>query len=117
MNARGTEAEEAACKFLKEKGYKILARNYSAPAGEIDIIAAHKDTLVFVEVKARAGASFGGPLAAVTQAKQRKIANTAVLYIKEKGLKYSNIRFDVAAVIQNNIEHIENAFTPLRFTI
>lgn len=111
----GNAGETQACDFLTAKGYKILARNYRCKTGEIDIIAQQKKFLVFIEVKTRASShAFGGPVAAVTPAKQRKIALAATLYIKETALKFDSIRFDIISVLPQQIDHIENAFTPLR---
>ena len=86
--------------FLKKHGYKILEQNYRTKLGEIDIIA--KDTLVFVEVKARSSNRFGSPKWAVTPKKQRKISMVALLYIKST--KQSNVkaRFDVVAISSAN---------------
>ena len=110
----GQEAESQVVQFLQAKGYRILARNYRKTFGEIDIIALDKKTLVFVEVKKRTGAAFGGPILAVTGSKQHKIANTAYAFIKEKSPKFDSIRFDVAALLGSRLTHIENAFVPKR---
>ena len=71
----GKKYENMAIHYLKKQKYKILARNFSCPAGEIDIVAYDKvnDYIVFVEVKYRATKLFGRPLEAVTTEKQRKI--------------------------------------------
>ena len=73
MSMNGDESEDKACHFLKQEGYRIVARNWRTQSGEVDIIARDKDVLVFVEVKARTGAGFGGPEAAVDDAKQRRL--------------------------------------------
>lgn len=117
MNRLGLAGEESAAQFLKAKGYRLLERNFAAPYGEIDMIAQDKKTLVFVEVKSRAYTAFGGPLMAVTPAKQKKIARTAHAYLQAKGLKFDSIRFDVICVLPEKIEHIENAFIPERTTM
>ncbi len=106
----GNQGEDSACRYLTQKGYRILARNYRKPCGEIDIIATDKKTLVFVEVKKRASNAFGGPIAAVTRAKQHKIILTAQCYLKENAPKFDNIRFDVVCLLPGKIEHIEQAF-------
>lgn len=113
----GNLGEEQAARFLQAKGWRILERNFSAPGGEIDIIAQDKKTLVFAEIKTRSYHAYGGPLAAVTPAKQKRIALTAAAYIKAKGLKFDSIRFDVLCVLPQGIEHIPNAFTPPRTTL
>ena len=112
----GAAGEQAACDYLTAKKYRILARNYRRPCGEIDIVAADKKTLVFVEVKKRASRAFGGPIAAVTAAKQRRVALTAYYFIKESAPKFDSIRFDVICLLPGELEHIENAFTPRRGT-
>ena len=113
----GQHGEDQAAQFLAQLGYQILARNFSAPQGELDIIARDKNALVFVEVKARASMAFGGPLAAVNAAKQKRIALTAMQYVKAKRPKFDSIRFDVVCVLPGRIEHIVNAFTPQRTTL
>lgn len=111
----GDAGETAACLLLEQKGYRILARNYRCKTGEIDIVAQRKNVLAFVEVKTRASSvAFGGPIAAVTAAKQRKIASAATSFIKEKGVKFDSIRFDVVTVLPQGLEHLENAFSPQR---
>lgn len=119
MNTRqsGSAGEDAACRYLQDKGFVILQRNYRQPCGEIDIIARQGNTLVFAEVKKRASGAFGGPLAAVTPAKQHKITLTAECYIKEKAPKFDSIRFDVICLLDGKITHIENAFFPRRGTL
>ena len=64
--AVGTHYEEEAARYLEQQGYQILERNFFSRYGEIDLIAKDEDTLVFVEVKYRSGASFGDPAEAVT---------------------------------------------------
>lgn len=112
----GQSGEEQAALFLTQNGYTILARNFLACGGELDIVAQHKKMLVFVEVKARASMAFGGPAGAVTATKQRRIVRAALQYIKVKAPKFDSIRFDVVCVLPEKIEHIENAFIPPRTT-
>ncbi|MBO7238445.1 MAG: YraN family protein [Elusimicrobiaceae bacterium] len=112
----GALGEDAACRYLAEKGYRVIARNYRKPCGEIDLIALNKKTLVFVEVKKRASRAFGGPISAVTPSKQHKIALTAQYFIKENAPKFDSIRFDVVCLLPGELEHIENAFIPRRGT-
>lgn len=116
-SASGAAGEDAAQNYLQNKGYKILCRNYRKPCGEIDIVALDGKTLVFAEVKRRATGAFGGPLAAVTAAKRRKIALTAQLYVKENSPKFDSIRFDAICLLDGQITHIPNAFAPRRSTL
>ncbi len=106
----GAEGEALAAKYLKKKGYKIVETNYSCKLGEIDIIAERKSVIVFVEVKTRTSAIFERPCEAVTPFKQMKIRQTAQFYLKEKRKLESDCRFDVIEVLDNEINHIENAF-------
>ena len=118
MNTQGIWGEEQAAAFLKNKGYTVLARNYRAPGGEIDLVARFKKTLVFVEVKQRSYSAFGGPVAAVTKAKQLRIARAAVAFIKtHKNVTYDDIRFDVICILPQGTDHLENAFCPPRATL
>jgi putative endonuclease len=110
----GKAGEDAAATFLEKAGYAILARNYRAGRGEIDIIAKDGETLVFVEVKSGRSRKFGDPEERVTIYKQRQIVRVASLYLEETGQSDAPCRFDVIAVdFQNGrrqIRHIPDAF-------
>ncbi len=110
----GREAEELASKFLKDKGYKIISRNYRTKLGEIDIIAEDKNTLCFVEVKARRTNRFGSPEEAISGHKKRQISKTALSFIKDKKLTNRLARFDVVSLSWDSgspkIELFKNAF-------
>lgn len=93
----GQCGEDAAADFLKKNKYKIIQRNYKNKIGEIDIIAKHKEDLVFVEVKTRSSEKFGTPAEAVTYYKKQKIVNTAKVYLM-KNPTDMNIRFDIIEV-------------------
>ena len=114
----GNKAEDKAAEYLKKQGYKILKRNYNLPCGEIDIIAQKDKTLVFVEVKYRTDAeAFGGATAAVTKAKQKRVINAALSYIKTKKPLYDSLMFDIIAISGEKLEHIQNAFSSDKFFI
>lgn len=110
----GQASEDAAARFLKRNGYKIVERNFRNALGEIDIVARHKGVLVFVEVKARRSQAYGSPKGAVTPAKQRKLSQVALAYLKNLGGTQTPARFDVvtvqAAADGPRIEVIANAF-------
>ena len=111
----GKKGEEIAVDYLQKKGYRIVERGYRLFRGELDIIAYDRATLVFVEVKTRAGTEFGLPEEAVTRAKQNQIKRIAQGYIMERGLGDPNCRFDVLAILINGddgpvITHFEDAF-------
>src|SRR3990167_10557715 len=81
-NPVAIRGEELAVQFLKEKGYKIIDRNFRKGYGEIDIIAIQGRTLVFVEVKTRTSNQFGTPLEQITPFKIRALERTALFYKK-----------------------------------
>ena len=82
----GDRGEALARRHLEECGMRALATNYRTPEGEIDLVAADGDTLVFVEVKLRRGQGFGTPEEALTPAKRRKLLANAFAYLQEHGL-------------------------------
>ncbi len=94
----GMTGEAVAAAFLRAQRYVILEQNYRCPTGEIDLIALHEHTLVFIEVKARHGDDHGSPLAAVDRHKQRRIQRAALYYMSRKRLTERNARFDVVGV-------------------
>jgi putative endonuclease len=94
----GKAGEEAASRYLKRLGYRILEQNYRTPVGELDIIAMDKDTLVFVEVKSRRTDSFGSPEDAVGPHKQRQMARAALMYMTTKKKTDLQCRFDVVGI-------------------
>jgi putative endonuclease len=110
----GQKGESIAVRHLKKNGYKILEKNYRTKLGEIDIIAKDKDTIVFVEVKARRSRQFGNPKHAVTPNKQKKISMVALFYLKSTKQTDAKARFDVVAICaeqhENSIEIVKNAF-------
>lgn len=116
----GLKGEKLAERFLRRKRYKTLARRYSAPCGEIDLIMRDGDTVVFVEVKTQTNADLTRPEARVNTAKQQKLAHTALVWLKRKDLLDRACRFDVVAVIvpargRPTIEHFPDAFVPQRW--
>lgn len=93
------------------RGYEIVDRNWRAGRiGEIDLVAARADSIVFCEVKTRTSSRFGSPAEAVTPDKQRRIRRLAALWLAQGRGRGCTIRFDVATVIGESIEVIENAF-------
>lgn len=88
--------ESRAANFLRAKGLKLLCRNYHSRFDEIDLILSDSGTLVFIEVRYRANGLFGGAVASVTVAKQRRIRLTAAHYLQtHNGLQHCPCRFDV----------------------
>jgi len=113
---RGRQSEQLAADYLLEQGLTLVGKNFSAKTGEIDLLMREHQVLVFVEVKYRKQAHFGGALAAIPAAKQKKIRQTAEFYLQQAGLNAYNTpcRFDVVT-LQGNIERpqitwLKNAF-------
>lgn len=110
----GKEGERLAERYLQNKGYKLVERNYRCRAGELDLIVLDRRVVVFVEVKTRTGHGFGSPLEAVEFRKQRKMIHAAQFFLAAKGLQQRDARFDVVGVSwaghEPIVEHIENAF-------
>lgn len=112
----GKAAEDRALQHLQQRGLRLLERNYrvaagpSARAGEVDLILRDRDgTLVFVEVRSRAGFSHGGAAASVTPTKQRRLIYAARRYL----MRYASpppCRFDVVALDGDAIEWLPAAF-------
>lgn len=96
--SKGAVGEAIAARFLREKRYKILAANYRCRFGEVDIIAADKAYIVFVEVKTRRADALFSPREAVTQAKQRRILQTASVFLSRYPSSLQP-RFDVIEVV------------------
>jgi len=107
----GFEKEREVVEYLKSFNYEILTTNFRTPFGEIDIIARRNKIVVFVEVKYRSSSSAAAPYEAVNSQKQRKIINSAIIYIKQNNIKES-VRFDIASVHGGKIEIINSAFAP-----
>ena len=106
----GRRAETIAVWFLWAKGYRILARRFRCPAGEIDIVARHGKTLVFVEVKARR--EHADALLAITPAQIKRITGAAKMWLANTGENLdANCRFDIITVSAYLVpRHMRNAF-------
>ena len=92
---RGASAESLACQHLSQQGLDIVERNYRTQRGEIDIIARDGETLVFVEVRLRSNASFGGAAQSIDARKQARLINAARHYLLKTGLTDAQpCRFD-----------------------
>jgi len=114
-HAFGKSGEEAAARYLKNKKFRIIERNFRFLKGEIDIIAYERKTLVFIEVKARKSKEFGSPEEAVTPLKQRQIKRVAKGFIAKNHLREVKCRFDVLSLFFDEkngckINHIQDAF-------
>ena len=114
----GRVAEDLAARYLADRGYSILDRNYRAGHKEIDLVAGRKGLVAFVEVKARASSEHGHPLEAITFSKRREIEYAARVWITQNGRPGLDYRFDAISVLtQNNqiiLEHIQSAWLASR---
>ncbi|QTA79751.1 UPF0102 [Desulfonema limicola] len=111
----GQTGEALSCYLLEQNGYIILEKNFKTKMGEIDIIARDKNTIVFIEVKARRTGNFGNPKYAVNWKKKKKISMAALYYLKTTNQSNAKARFDVVSIISEpskkpQIEIIKNAF-------
>jgi len=110
----GELGEKLALKRIKRLGYKLVAKNYRCPLGEIDLIAKDGDCLVFIEIKTRKNSSTGNAKEAIHQRKKRQISKVALYYMKANGCCDIKSRFDVIAINikggKEEIELIQDAF-------
>jgi len=111
----GSENEQKAAEFLKQKGFQIVCQNFYSRYGEIDLVARDGRYLVFVEVKYRENIRGGHPLEAVDLRKRRRICKTADYYCLCRGCgEETPCRFDVIGIAGDEITHIRNAFEYVR---
>ena len=111
----GQEGEAEAERYLRRKGYRIVARNVRSSLGELDLVAEDGQTLVFIEVKARRSGEFGGAIHAVHRQKQQKLARLASQFLAQRHWMERSCRFDVVLLQATDsselrVEHIQNAF-------
>ena len=112
----GKKGEDVACRYLQEREYKILTRNFKCKQGEVDIIAWDKktDELVFIEVKTRTSRRYGMPADAVNEIKQKHIYRSAEYYVYRYRIKNVAMRLDIIEVREYEkrfyINHIKQAF-------
>ncbi len=112
----GNKSELLAASLLLDKGFNILAKNWSCKFGELDIVARFKDTLVFVEVRSRSCDDTVIPAESVGRTKQLKLCRTAAAFIRKHRLHNVLCRFDVIAIAWKKnipnpvISHYEHAF-------
>jgi putative endonuclease len=111
----GRSAEALAEQWLQKKGYRILERNLRLGGGELDLIAQHHDTLVFIEVKGRRTTQFGGAPYAIDDRKKRQIIKLASYYLSRHGLSNQLCRFDVILITGTDqdspkLTHLKQAF-------
>lgn len=109
---KGAIGEEIARQYLRHEGFTILAANFHACSGEIDIIAKEDKMIVFVEVKSTTkDTAFGDPLQWIPVWKQQRIIRASLAYLKTRGMIEALMRFDVITIDQNKkVFHVRDAF-------
>ena len=114
----GELGELAAARYLRQKGYRIIARRVRDKLGELDLVVVDQRTVVFVEVKTRRSDQTGHPADAVDVKKQRRLTEAALAFLRRHHLLECAARFDIVAVTWPTaakkpvIEHFANAFEP-----
>jgi putative endonuclease len=113
--AIGRWGEDVAVGHLTGAGLRIIDRNWRCAEGELDIVAADGDTLVFCEVKTRSGAAYGDPAEAVTAAKSARIRRLGLRWLAANGIGWRELRFDVVTVQRRTaggpvVRHLRDAF-------
>jgi putative endonuclease len=108
----GVQAEQWAVRYLQQHGLKLIAQNYRSRFGEIDLIMRDGTSLVFIEVRLRRNANFGGAAASIDAHKQQRIIRTAHQYLA--GLaRTPPCRFDALLLDDmngENVQWLKNAF-------
>jgi putative endonuclease len=112
----GRRGEELAARYLADRGYEILARNWRCEVGELDLVALDESCLTFVEVRTRRGRALGSPEESITAAKQARLASLAEAYVQARDWP-GDWRIDVVAIEMDirgrllRVDHYENAVT------
>jgi putative endonuclease len=108
-NDHGRMGEDLAHRYLRHQGCTVVARNYRrrSGSGEIDLVAWHGSTLVFVEVKTRASAEFGEPERAVDAEKREHLRRAAADYARRANVEWTRTRFDIVSIVLGTPVRIE----------
>lgn len=109
-HAIGRDREHRASEALIRRGYRIVERNFRCKAGELDLVAYDGDALVFVEVRSRTSARFGGALSAISARKQQQVARIASFYLSLRRPRFTTCRFDVVAITGDELVLVRDAF-------
>ncbi len=113
---RGLWAQQRAKDYLVAQGLRFIAENVGYRCGELDLIMADGDGLVFVEVRWRVSKRFGGALASVTRSKRQRLIRAAQCYLaatrlcRDRMAGLTGLRFDVVAVEPKGLAWVPNAF-------
>lgn len=105
---KGRRGESAAAAYLQTRGYLVLARNWRCAGGEIDIVARHRNQIVFIEVRQRATAE--AAFESITPRKRQRVLRAVEAWLAQNEARESTWRIDVIAVSRAGVEHREDAF-------
>lgn len=110
----GKYGEDLAAKYLEDRGFSIVERNWRTAAGEIDLIARQNQKIVFVEVKTRNGSGYGHPFEAITEAKIARMRKLIARWCELNETAGLKVRADAIAVMIRNgkvaVEHLKQVF-------
>ena len=108
---RGDAGEDRALAYLAGRGLSLVERNVASRLGEIDLVMREADTVVFVEVRSRSRADFGGAASSVGAAKRQRLQREAQRWLNRRyGDRWPPCRFDVFAIDAGRVEWIRGAF-------
>jgi putative endonuclease len=102
--------EDLAAAWYEAQGYTVLDRNWRCRDGELDLVVRNGRQVVFCEVKHRMGLGFGTPAEAITRDKKQRIRYLAARWLQDAKPRPAEIRFDVAAILDGELEMLEGAF-------
>ena len=108
--ALGARGEDAVVAWYEDRGYRIVDRNWRCRDGELDLVLRNGRQVVFCEVKHRSSVRFGTPAEAITYEKKQRVRHLAARWLLDAKPRPAEIRFDVAAVLNGEIEVLEGAF-------
>jgi putative endonuclease len=106
----GIDGEDIAAAWYEAHGYQVLERNWRCREGELDLVVRSGRLVVFCEVKHRTGVGYGLPAEAITREKKQRVRHLAARWLQDAKPRPAEIRFDVAAVLNGELEMLEGAF-------
>jgi putative endonuclease len=113
--AFGELGERIAERWLRRRGWRVVQRRFRSGHRDIDLVVEQEGIVAFVEVKARRGPDFGGPVQAVNWRKRKELERSAKVWVDRHGRDAEQYRFDVVGVLLNGADvrvcHVENAFS------
>ena len=109
--SEGERGEDLAHRYLRERNFSVVARNWRPPqgGGELDIVAWDGEVLVVAEVKTRASGVWSAPERALDDDKVRALRRAARDYVRRSGTDPAKVRFDLIAITGDRVEHMRDA--------